>query len=135
MDIETAREYCLAKKAVTECLPFDEYSLVMKVNTRRTEDIPLRLFWRDSIRGRFLYPYFLFLISINLRVSGYEICLNFTKSHPRNTRAIAIISVVPFFSCTFGQATYCANCIPASSSNFSTSASLASRGQYFTSMA
>ena len=31
MDIETAREYCLSKKAVTECLPFDEYSLVMKV--------------------------------------------------------------------------------------------------------
>lgn len=31
MDIETAREYCLGKKAVTECLPFDEYSLVMKV--------------------------------------------------------------------------------------------------------
>lgn len=31
MDIETAREYCLSKKAVTESLPFDEYSLVMKV--------------------------------------------------------------------------------------------------------
>lgn len=31
MDIETAREYCLAKKATTESLPFDEYSLVMKV--------------------------------------------------------------------------------------------------------
>lgn len=31
MDIETAREYCLAKKAVTECLPFDDTSLVMKV--------------------------------------------------------------------------------------------------------
>lgn len=31
MDIETLREYCLSKKAVTECLPFDEYSLVMKV--------------------------------------------------------------------------------------------------------
>lgn len=31
MDIETAREYCLRKKGVTECLPFDEYSLVMKV--------------------------------------------------------------------------------------------------------
>ena len=28
---ETAREYCLSKKAVTECFPFDEYSLVMKV--------------------------------------------------------------------------------------------------------
>lgn len=31
MNIESAREYCLSKKAVTECLPFDEYSLVMKV--------------------------------------------------------------------------------------------------------
>lgn len=31
MDIEAAREYCLSKKGVTECLPFDEVSLVMKV--------------------------------------------------------------------------------------------------------
>lgn len=31
MNIETAREYCLSLKAVTECLPFDEYSLVLKV--------------------------------------------------------------------------------------------------------
>lgn len=31
MNIETAREYCLSKKAATECLPFDEYSLVLKV--------------------------------------------------------------------------------------------------------
>lgn len=31
MNIETAREYCLSKKATTESLPFDEYSLVMKV--------------------------------------------------------------------------------------------------------
>lgn len=31
MDIETAREYCLSKKGTTECLPFDEYSLVIKV--------------------------------------------------------------------------------------------------------
>lgn len=31
MDIESAREYCLLKKAATECMPFDEYSLVMKV--------------------------------------------------------------------------------------------------------
>ena len=37
MDIETAREYCLAKKAVTECLPFDEYSLVMKVMDKISE--------------------------------------------------------------------------------------------------
>lgn len=31
MDIESVREYCLRKKATTECLPFDEYSLVIKV--------------------------------------------------------------------------------------------------------
>ncbi len=31
MDIEVAREYCLSKKGVTECLPFDDYSLVLKV--------------------------------------------------------------------------------------------------------
>lgn len=31
MNIESAREYCLSKKATTECLPFDEFSLVIKV--------------------------------------------------------------------------------------------------------
>lgn len=31
MDIETIREYCLSKKGVTESLPFDDTSLVMKV--------------------------------------------------------------------------------------------------------
>lgn len=31
MNVEKAREYCLSKKGVTECLPFDEVSLVMKV--------------------------------------------------------------------------------------------------------
>lgn len=31
MDIETAREYCLAKKGCEESLPFDEETLVFKV--------------------------------------------------------------------------------------------------------
>ena len=31
MDVESAREYCLSKKGVEECLPFDDTSLVMKV--------------------------------------------------------------------------------------------------------
>ena len=31
MDIETLREYCLNKKAVAECFPFDETTLVFKV--------------------------------------------------------------------------------------------------------
>lgn len=31
MDIETVREYCLAKKGVEECFPFDDENLVFKV--------------------------------------------------------------------------------------------------------
>lgn len=31
MNVETAREYCLSKKGVTESFPFDDVSLVMKV--------------------------------------------------------------------------------------------------------
>lgn len=31
MNIEQIREYCLSKKAVTECFPFDEDTLVFKV--------------------------------------------------------------------------------------------------------
>lgn len=31
MDIETIRTYCLAKKGVEECLPFDDVTLVFKV--------------------------------------------------------------------------------------------------------
>lgn len=31
MDIETIRDYCLSKKATTECFPFDEVHLVFKV--------------------------------------------------------------------------------------------------------
>lgn len=31
MNIEEVREYCLSKKAVTECFPFDEETLVFKV--------------------------------------------------------------------------------------------------------
>jgi predicted DNA-binding protein (MmcQ/YjbR family) len=31
MNIEILREYCLSKKGVTECFPFDEVTLVFKV--------------------------------------------------------------------------------------------------------
>lgn len=34
MDIETLRQYCLSKPAVTECFPFDESTLVFKVVDR-----------------------------------------------------------------------------------------------------
>jgi len=32
MNIEEFREYCLSKKEVTECFPFDNVTLVFKVN-------------------------------------------------------------------------------------------------------
>ena len=31
MNIESIREYCISKKAVSECLPFDDKTLVFKV--------------------------------------------------------------------------------------------------------
>ncbi|MBK7028344.1 MAG: MmcQ/YjbR family DNA-binding protein [Bacteroidales bacterium] len=31
MNIEILRDYCLSKKGVTECFPFDEFTLVFKV--------------------------------------------------------------------------------------------------------
>lgn len=34
MDIETIREYCLAKKGVTEDFPFDEYTLAFRVKEK-----------------------------------------------------------------------------------------------------
>lgn len=34
MDIEVAREFCLSLKGVTECFPFDDVSLVFKVETK-----------------------------------------------------------------------------------------------------
>lgn len=34
MNIEFAREYCLSLKNVTECFPFDEVSLVFKVENK-----------------------------------------------------------------------------------------------------
>lgn len=34
MSIEQFRDYCLAKKGVTECLPFDDKTLVFRVLTK-----------------------------------------------------------------------------------------------------
>jgi predicted DNA-binding protein (MmcQ/YjbR family) len=31
MNVETIRDYCLSKKAATECMPFDDNTLVFKV--------------------------------------------------------------------------------------------------------
>lgn len=40
MNIETLREYCLSKPHVTECLPFDDVTLVFKVMNKMFAIIP-----------------------------------------------------------------------------------------------
>ena len=41
MNIEELREYCLSVKGASECLPFDEYSLVFKVLNKMFALLPL----------------------------------------------------------------------------------------------
>ncbi|MCL2651267.1 MAG: MmcQ/YjbR family DNA-binding protein [Candidatus Azobacteroides sp.] len=41
MNIEELREYCLSIKGASECLPFDEYSLVFKVLDKMFALLPL----------------------------------------------------------------------------------------------
>lgn len=41
VDVEYLREYCLAKKGVIECFPFDETTLVFKVMGKMFALIPL----------------------------------------------------------------------------------------------
>lgn len=41
MDIETMREYCLAKRHATECFPFDDTTLVIKVAGKMFAVLPL----------------------------------------------------------------------------------------------
>ncbi|MDR1403265.1 MAG: MmcQ/YjbR family DNA-binding protein [Tannerellaceae bacterium] len=41
MNMEVAREYCLSLKNTTECFPFDDVSLVFKVENRMYALLPL----------------------------------------------------------------------------------------------
>jgi len=41
MNYEELREYCLGMKGATECLPFDEFSLVLKVQGKMFALLPL----------------------------------------------------------------------------------------------
>ena len=50
MDIEVLREYCLAKKAVTEGFPFDNETLVFKVAGKMFAIIPLEHGDRISLK-------------------------------------------------------------------------------------
>jgi len=63
MNIEEFREFCLAQKGVTECFPFDEYTLVMKVGDK--------IFALAALEGNF---------SINLK-SDPEIAVNLREEY------------------------------------------------------
>lgn len=41
MNYEELRDYCMSLKGVTECFPFDEYSLVLKVKDKMFALLPL----------------------------------------------------------------------------------------------
>lgn len=42
MNIEDFRDYCLSVKGVTECFPFDEYTLVFKIMGKMFTYLPLQ---------------------------------------------------------------------------------------------
>lgn len=76
MNVESAREYCLSKKAVTECLPFDEYSLVMKVMDKMFALIHLEK--ADSIALKCDPEY---AIELRERYSAIEGAYHFNKKY------------------------------------------------------
>ena len=76
MDIESIREYCIRKKAVTECFPFDEYNLVFKVVDRMFALInvenPDRIFLKCEPE---------YAIELRDRYNGIEGAFHFNKKH------------------------------------------------------
>lgn len=76
MDIETIREYCLKKKAVTECFPFDEINLVFKVVDRMFAVINL-----ERPEWVFLKCNPDYAIELRDRYHGIEGAYHFNKKH------------------------------------------------------
>ena len=76
MDIESIREYCIRKKAVTECFPFDEYNLVFKVVDRMFALINLENPDRIFLKCEPEYA-----IELRDRYNGIEGAFHFNKKH------------------------------------------------------
>lgn len=76
MDIESIRKYCIRKKAVTECFPFDEYNLVFKVVDRMFALINL-----ESPDRIFLKCEPEYAIELRDRYNGIEGAFHFNKRH------------------------------------------------------
>lgn len=76
MNIETVREYCLSKKGTTECFPFDEVSLVMKVMGKMYALIDLEGANTISVKCDPEYA-----IELRERYSGIEGAYHFNKKY------------------------------------------------------
>lgn len=76
MNIETVREYCLKKKAVTECLPFDEFTLVMKVMNKMFVLIDLKSADRICMKCNPEYA-----IELREQYTGIEGAYHFNKKY------------------------------------------------------
>lgn len=76
MDIESCREYCIRKKAVTECFPFDEHNLVFKVVDRMFALINL-----ESPDMIFLKCEPEYAVELRDRYYGIEGAFHFNKKH------------------------------------------------------
>lgn len=76
MDIESIREYCLSKKAVTECFPFDENNLVFKVMDKMFALIDLEIHDRICLKCEPEYA-----ISLREQYNGIEGAFHFNKKH------------------------------------------------------
>lgn len=76
MDIESAREYCLSKKGVTESFPFDESSLVIKVMGKMFALIDLEIAEKISLKCNPEYA-----IELRERYNGIEGAYHFNKKH------------------------------------------------------
>lgn len=76
MNIESARDYCLSKKGVTESFPFDEYSLVMKVMDKMFALIDLELADKVALKCDPGYA-----IELRERYNGVEGAYHFNKKY------------------------------------------------------
>lgn len=76
MDIETIRNYCMAKQAVTECFPFDESTLVFKVVDRMFALIDLENNDRICLKCEPEYA-----IELRDRYNGIEGAFHFNKKY------------------------------------------------------
>ncbi len=76
MNVESAREYCLSKKGTCECLPFDEFSLVLKVMDKMFALIDLESANKIALKCDPEYA-----VELRERYTGVESAYHFNKKY------------------------------------------------------